>query len=277
MAAKANVRHARILDIVARDSSASVQALAAELGVSVMTIRRDLAALAQAGRLSRTHGGAVLSQAGMVEFSFKHREDRMAAEKRAIARVVAELVRPGMTLLLDTGTTTLGVARAIAAIENLTVLTTSLAIASELYPHENVQLLLLGGEVRRGSPDLSGPLTVDNLERFRADLAVLGADGARPEGVFTNDMNVARISAGMIQAAEESVLAMDSSKFQSTGLVKYADWREFNQVVTDSGVPTVVRQWLAETPTQVVYVPATAGPPRRRYSRRAAKNSKGQR
>ena len=145
-----NARHERIVAFLGGRGEASVQDLAEHFDVSLMTIRRDLALLERAGRLTRTHGGAVLSKPGVVEFAFVEKGERFAAEKRAIAREAARLVQPGMSVALDSGTTTLEVAKAIRSIDGITVLTSSLAIASVLYAQDNVELVLLGGTAGRG-------------------------------------------------------------------------------------------------------------------------------
>ncbi len=258
--AKQNTRQHHILEMLAREGEVSVEDLASRLDVSVMTVRRDLSVLSRAGSLSRTHGGAMLSRAGTVEFSFHEKGNQCAEAKQAVAQAVARLVKPGMAISLDTGTTTLQVARAITEIEGLTVLTTSLAIASALYVHENIRLVLLGGTVRKGSPDLSGPLTEENLRHFRVDLAVLGADAACSDGVFTNDINVARVSGIMIEAAGKAVLAVDSSKFTQHAFVKYADWNGFAMVVTNDDLVQETRHWLKETGVDVDYVPRKVVP-----------------
>ena len=252
-----NPRHKAILDILASGGDTSVQDLAGRFGVSLMTIRRDLALLEREGELTRTHGGAVLSKAGVVEFAFEARAKEHAAEKRAIGEAVASMIRPGMAISLDTGSTTLEVARAtVLALGNrdpLTVLTSSLVIASALYAHDNVDLVLLGGTARKGSPDLTGWLTEENLKRFRVDLAVLGADGLTQDGAFTTDVNVARVSQAMAAGAQRTVLAADHSKFEKTAFVCFAPWTKFTHVVTDDQVPPPVRRWLNKAVKHVVY------------------------
>lgn len=248
-----NTRQMKIMEHLTRNGEVSVDELAETYGVTSMTIRRDLTTLEQEGSLIRTRGGAVLAKAGIIEFAFKRKGEEMAAEKRAIAREVAALIQPGMTVTLDTGTTVLEVANAIAGVDNLTVLTSSLVIASTLYARNNVDLVLLGGKARRGSPDLTGWLTEENLRHFRVDVAVLGGDGADIDGVFTSDESVARVSQAMIACAGMAVLAMDHTKFERPSFLKYAVWGDFDHVVTDAGVPRPVRTWLRRTASNVVY------------------------
>lgn len=246
-------RHAKILEALAVTGEATVQQLAARFGVSVMTIRRDLAKLEALGELTRTHGGAMLTRAGVIEFSFKEKAERNAGEKRGIAREAAGLVSSDMTLILDTGTTTLEVARAIADIPRLTVLTSSLAIASALYGRQNITLVLAGGAVRTGSPDLSGWLTEENMKRFRVDVACIGADGADQEGVSTTDADVARVSRAMIASAREIILVADHTKFEKPAFVPFASWKDIDRVITDSTMAAGTRAWLEDAVKELTY------------------------
>ena len=253
-----NARQQDIEHLLQAGATLKVADLARRFWVSGMTIRRDLDALESAGRLARTHGGAVLSRAGVIEFAFAEAGRRHAAEKRAIAGAVAAEIRPGMTVSLDTGTTTLEVARAMAGLRNVKVLTASLAAASVLYAHADVELVLLGGTARRGSPDLTGPLTEENLGRFRVDLAVLGADALAPDGVYTTDVGVSRVCRAMAAHARRAIVAADSSKIGHTAFYRIAGWSDFHELVTDAGVPAPARKWLAKIGCRVQYVPVPA-------------------
>lgn len=248
-------RQEGILDQVARDGRVVVEALAERFGVSGMTIRRDLAELAEAGKLNRVHGGALAARAGLVEFLFQERASAMAAEKKAIGRRVAEMVQPGMSVSLDTGTTTLEVARALVSKKNIRVLTTSLAIASVLHASEGVEVILLGGIVRKTSPDLWGPMTEENINKFRVQYAILGTDAVTPSGLYTTDVSISRISRALIDNARESVVVADSSKFFRTAFVQHGSLSEITRLVTDEGCPPNAREWLEKSVKEVVYVP----------------------
>ncbi len=239
-------RQQAILEQLRSGRELSVEELAQQFQVSLVTIRRDLDALARQGPITRTHGGALLSRAGVIEFSFRERAQECIEQKRAIARHMAGVVRPGMTVVLDTGTTTLEVARAIAGTPRISVITSSLAIASALQAHDNLELILLGGRVRKESPDLAGSLTEDNLRLFRPGLAILGADAVDKAGTYTSDLGVAAISRAMIDGAGETWLVVDSSKFSRRALVQFADWRKFDHVVTDTGLTRKDRKWLTK-------------------------------
>lgn len=255
---KMNVRHEQIVKRLSVSGEASVQVMAEAFGVSVMTIRRDLLLLEQAGRLTRTHGGAVLSKVGIVEFAFERKGKEKASEKRAIAREAASMIQPGMSISLDSGTTTLEVAKAIAGTDSLTVLTSSLAIASELYAYENIDLVLLGGRARRGSPDLTGWLTEENSRRFRVDLAIVGADGVNRDGAFTSDVDVTRVCQAIIAGAERAILVVDHRKFERPSFAKFASLKEIDCIITDTGVSRSARRWISKHANKVTYAKPTA-------------------
>lgn len=239
-----NTRHQAILEALQEGREARVAELARRLAVAPMTIRRDLAELAAEGRLVRTHGGAAAARPSVVEFAFLEKSRECGAEKRAIAEVAAGRVGPGQTVVLDTGTTTLEVARRLRDRAGLTILTTSLAIAAALFGGQP-ELILLGGAVRRGSPDLAGPLAEENLRGFKVDLAILGADGVAPDGPRTSDLAVARLSRAMLETAGRAMLVADHRKFQQRALVRIAPWDRFHEVVTDGGLAREARRWLA--------------------------------
>jgi len=247
-------RRAQILDALASEGEVFVLDLSERLGVTPMTIRRDLEALERQSVLSRTHGGAIFSKQSVAEFAFLERNRTSITEKQAIAREAASLVEPGMTVVMDTGTTTLEVARALRGIDRLTVLTSSLAVASELHTHPGMEIVLLGGNVGKNSPDLFGALTEDNLRRFRVQLAILGADALDPRGLYTTGLNIARVSEAMIEVARDTVLVADSRKFQRESFVKFADWAAIRHVVTDAAVSPADRAWLDEAVRDVRYV-----------------------
>lgn len=239
--------------MLSRHNEVTVDTLARRLKVSMMTVRRDLAHLARQGKLSRTHGGALLSRVGVAEFAFRDKADLMTAEKQAIAREVARMIEPGMAVSLDTGTTTLEVAKLIGGLRDVTILTTSLAVASVLHTSDGIELLLLGGTVRKNSPDLTGALAEENLKRFRTHLAVVGADAITPDGTFTTDVRISRVSRAMVKNADTVVLASDHSKFEQTALVQVASFNEIDSLVTDNGCPRNARKWLTKAVARVIY------------------------
>ncbi len=232
-----STRQDRIVRFLHSRGECSVADLARLLGASQMTIRRDLDALARAGKARRTFGGAAPAERVLFEFQFLQREREHRAAKAAIARAAARIVRDGQSVLLDSGTTTLAVARELKARRGLTVLTTSLPIASELQYCQDVELLLLGGVVRRGSPDLSGALTEENIERLRADVAMLGADGIDAAGnVYNASLAVARMLEKMAASARKVYVVADHSKIGRPALARFGSLVRWAGLITDAGL-----------------------------------------
>jgi DeoR family fructose operon transcriptional repressor len=232
-----HLREKQILTLLERKRTCSVEALAQACGVSDMTIRRDLQRLAEAGRVIRTHGGATPVEQVRFEFQFLQRRQVRRQQKEAIGRQAARLVEDGQSLMLDSGTTTLAMSRHLAARERLIVITTSLPIASALQATRSVETLLLGGFVRRDSPDLAGALTEANLERLRADLAFVGADGIDLDGgVYNASLPVARMLERMVQSAGGTYVLADSSKLGRTALARFGNASKWRGLITDAEV-----------------------------------------
>ncbi|MGD2176056.1 MAG: DeoR/GlpR family DNA-binding transcription regulator [Candidatus Brocadiaceae bacterium] len=223
--------------LLAEEGELSTASMAERFDVSKMTIRRDLDALQQSGAAVRCYGGAVAAERITFEFAFDERRRRRLAEKERIGRRAAQQVEEGQTVFLDTGTTTLQVARAlIRRGTSCTAITSSLVIASELWGCRQIELMLVGGRVREGSPDLVGAGTEEMLDRLTADIAFIGSDGIDPErGSFAGDMAAAGVAQRMVADARRAVVVADSSKLSRAGAVRYARPEEIDELITDTG------------------------------------------
>jgi DeoR/GlpR family transcriptional regulator of sugar metabolism len=242
-------RRQLILRAVRDERVAGVVELAQRFDVSEMTVRRDLAHLAREGKLVRVHGGAI-SEREEPPFA-EIAVERLDAKER-IGRAAAELVRDGETVMIDIGTTTLQLARALHGRE-LTVVTSSLAVVEELLPDHSIELLVLGGLVRRNYRSLVGLLAEDALRQLSADVAFLGASGIRDDlAVMDSTMVEVPIKRGMIAAAGRRVLLVDAQKFRMAGGVRVCGARELDAVVTDAGDDVAAVASLVEAGVAVV-------------------------
>lgn len=213
----------------------SVDELAAAFGVSGMTIRRDLQELADHGKVLRTHGGATMAERISFEFDFLRRAKQNEAAKLAIAATAAALVEDGQSVLLDSGTTTLALSRQLRGKKGLTVITTSLPIASQLQYSPEIAVLLLGGYLRAGSPDLAGAMTEANLETLHADVAFVGADGIDAKGnVYNQSPEVARMLTKMAAAASRVYVVADHAKLGQPALWRFGQLRQWAGLITDA-------------------------------------------
>jgi DeoR/GlpR family transcriptional regulator of sugar metabolism len=243
----------RIRERLGEQPGLAVSEIARELGVSEMTIRRDFAALEGQALLQRTHGGAVLSEKMILEFDYRERRDKNRAAKRAIALEARKLIRPGHRLILDNGTTTLELAALLQDGKDLTVITPSLAVASELQHAQGVEVILLGGVIRRGSPDLTGPVTEHCLELFAADIAFQGADGVSLDGVIYNtDLRLSRVDKAMRRLAAQSCLLADHTKLGRTALARCGTLADVNYFITDERAPQAALRRFSRFKTKVI-------------------------
>ncbi len=253
----AAVRLQRIREALKKSPGVSVRAMARKLQVSEMTIRRDLEKLEQAADVRRTHGGAVMAERTVFEFSYQERQRARQAEKKAIAQAARQLIREGQRIILDTGTTTLHLARLLKDVRGLTVITPSLAVASELQYALEVSVVLLGGVIHRGSPDLTGPLTEHCLDVFSADWAFQGAEAIDPGGnVYNTDLQLAQVDRKMREKAARSCLLADSGKYGNTALIRSGSLKDFEILITDKNAPRAL--WnLARKMSCRVMTPST--------------------
>lgn len=245
------LRHTAILNLLKDEQQVNVRDLAHRLNVSEMTIRRDMTKLEEQGFLVRTHGGGVTTgklnylQSSMPEMN-------VSAEKTAIGRAAANLVEPGQTIMLDAGTTALQVALSIPQDTEITVATVSLCVAQTLYG-SGLDVLLLGGYLRKEFPSLYGPMTEKALADFHVDILFAGCDGASTtEGFYIGDLYLSNLEKAMIRIANKVVIVAESSKFNKRAFVRYAKPEDINIVVTDSGLSDEDRKNLEEQGVKVI-------------------------
>jgi len=246
-------RRNRILQVLERRGESSIEDLAHEFAVSGMTIRRDLQELAGEGQVVRTRGGATLAGRISFEFQFLERAQEQAAEKDQIAQVATSLIQPGQSVLLDSSTTTLAIARRLVMIPGVTVITTSLPVASELYGREGIDVMILGGQLRDSSPDLTGALTENNLELIRSDIAFIGADAIDEAGfIYNSSPDVGRMLKQMADAAAQVYAVADHSKLMRHEMMRFANVAQWQGLITDAGATAAAVRPLQKAGVRVL-------------------------
>ena len=210
-----------------------VEDLWRRLGVSPATLRRDLAQLEQSGAIRRVHGGAVSTEARLEEPLFDDKASLAVAEKRRIAEAALALIEPDETIYLDGGSTVLELARLLRDRTNLTVVTNSLRAAHEL-AGRGPRLIVVGGELRRLSQTLVGPLTRRLLEGLHLDKAFMGTMGfALKEGLTTTDAGEAFTKELVLGQARRAILLADSSKAGKVAFARAGAWQSIQVLITD--------------------------------------------
>lgn len=243
--------------------------LARQLGVSEMTIRRDLDALHDAGLLVKVHGGAtVLYEHSTDEPGFEVKLSRNIDEKRAIAASAALLVGPGAAIGITAGTTTAQLATELITVPNLTVVTNSIRVADVFHAQERPDrtVVLVGGE-RTPSDALVGPVAVAALAMFHLDLLFMGVHGMHEQAGFTTpNLREAETNRAFVAAADEVVVLADHTKWGVTGLTTMAGLDDADVVVTDELLGEHARSVLAEHVGRLVVSPVGPSTERSRAS-----------
>lgn len=230
-------RHAHIVRLLQAAGRVEVGELAARFDTSEVTVRRDLDELANVGVLRRVRGGAVNLLMRGQELPFAIREMESAEAKTRIGAAVAGLLRDGEAVVLDTGTTTLAVARSLSG-RRLTVMTLSLHAVGPLSTNSSITLMVPGGAARYGELSLNGPMTQADLAELRFDTAVLSCCGlSLSDGVTGHDLSDVAVKRAAIAASARTILVADSAKFARTALAVICPTDRIDVLVTDSGAP----------------------------------------
>lgn len=229
-------RQQLISEMLTQKSSIKVNELSTILNVSESTIRRDLKEMEEMGLLSRTHGGAVSFSVTNFEPSFNEKESSYLEEKAEIGKIAAAMIKDGDTVVIDSGTTTLEIAKNIKA-ENISVITNSIDIASVLCQKEKIEIILTGGNLRPTTRAMVGQITEKVIKNFRVDKAFIGANGISVEaGLTTPNHSEAETKKAMMDIAHKVVVVADSTKFNKASLSVIAPISEITTIITSSDV-----------------------------------------
>lgn len=256
MAAK--TRRILIEERVLATGEVDFSSLAAEFGVSEMTIRRDLETLEAQGLVRRVVGGAIALVGKSTEPSFESRAAEAAVEKAHIAKAAVQLLHPNETVLLDSGSTVLAVAKEIKALNlGLTVVTPSILVALELSGVDKTTVLLTGGEVRPGELSLVGPEAEQSFGRYNCDAYVMGVAGIDAErGVSDYHRGEGTVKRAAIASVDRVIAVIDNSKLGRVQLMHVASLREIHTLVTDGSPDHPALVAAREAGVRVVCVPA---------------------
>ena len=239
----AESRRKHLLDLISRQGFATLEELVKTLGVSESTVRRDLETLDQIGAIKRTHGGAVCSAELKLMPALDDRVSAQSAEKRAIGVLTASLIDDGETVLLDGGTTTLEVARALLG-RPVQVVTNSLPIAGLLASSKENDLILIGGYVSPRTGVAMGPLAIASMESIRVRKAILGAGGIVAEGIYNSNLLLVETERKMMERGQEVMIVADHSKFGKLSLTWLCGLKDVDSLVVDTALPEVYRKLL---------------------------------
>lgn len=230
---------------------ASLEELAQRVGASISTVRRDLTVLEAAGLLKRTHGGARLINPRSEEFIFSARDTHQLAEKEAIGRACAELIKPNQSVIIDAGTTCYHAARHLES-RTLQIITNSLPVANFFSSANRIEVVVSGGVIYPRLGVLVGPHTVEAFSRIHADVAIMSAGGISLEGITNSHGLLIDIQRAMIQGAQKVIFCLDHTKFGRQSLSPLCGLEAIDVIVTDSAAPADLVEALRNRGTEVI-------------------------
>ena len=230
-------RHQFILNSLQKDQYIHVVDLCKDLKVSSVTIRKDLKLLEEKNLLFRTHGGATTNNPYAVDRPVNEKEKIQSTEKNRIGTAAASLLNEGDSIVIASGTTVLYFAKNIPSGINLTVVTSALNVALELVREAHIEVIQLGGLLRKSSSSVMGSYAEQILGDFYFNKLFLGVDGIDLDyGLTTTNAMEAHINRKMIQASQKTVVLADSSKFGKRGFGKICGLEEIDHIITDKGI-----------------------------------------
>jgi DeoR/GlpR family transcriptional regulator of sugar metabolism len=260
--ALARQRQALILEQVREHGAVRVADLVETLGVSDMTIRRDLELLHERGLLEKVHGGAAaIEGSSLFEPGFTVKSSLMLSEKAAIAATAASLVAPGTAIAISAGTTTFALGRGLVDVPGLTVLTNSVPVADALYREGRPdQTVILSGGVRTPSDALVGPFAVEVIRSLHVDMVFMGTHGIDPRSGFTTpNILEAETNRALIEAGRRLIVLADHTKWGIVGISSVARLEDADTIITDSGLDLAAQNQLASAVRRLILVDVATG------------------
>ncbi|MFO7447361.1 MAG: transcriptional repressor AgaR [Ignavibacteriaceae bacterium] len=248
-------RRAKIIEKLESAGQVKILELSDEFNVSDVTIRNDLAQLENKGLLIRSRGGAMRPQRVGIDYKLYEKSKRNLREKQAIGKKAVELLNEGDTIIIDSGSTAMEMAKNLSGFDNLTVITNALNIASQLSNYDKIKILMLGGMLRHISLSLTGPVAENSLKNYYCDRLFIGVDGIDSQyGISTPNIEEAQLNRMMIDISKEVIVITDSSKFLRRSFAFIAPMSDVDIVITDTNIPKDELQRLENMDVKVILV-----------------------
>jgi DeoR/GlpR family transcriptional regulator of sugar metabolism len=248
-------RRNEILRLISQSGRVSVTELSQQFGVSEVTVRADLQALADRNLLVRTHGGAIPPVRGPYELSLATRRQQQVAEKGRIGAAGAAMIADGDAVFLDSSSTALAIAQCLKNHRYLTVITNSLMIAQELLDASGVNVVLLGGTLRRETASLVGGEGLEMVRQFNIRKGFFGAHGiSLSEGLTDVSLDEAELKRPLVGMCRQVIATLDGTKWGRVGLASFASLAQIHAVITDIGAPADLVEQVRGAGVEVLLV-----------------------
>ena len=248
-------RHSYIIKKVNEEGQVKVQNLCDELEVSPVTVRKDLKLLEEKGILYRMHGGATLNNPYTTDRHVNEKGKLLLNEKMQIGAMAAKMVTANDSILIASGTTVLSLAKNIHPQANLTVITAALNVALELNKHHQIEVIQLGGVLRKQSSSVTGLYAENNLSDFSCSKFFLGVDGIDLDfGLTTANVMEAHLNREMIKVSQKTIVLADSTKFGKRGFGRICGFDHIDEIITDKGIGNFTKNTLEDFGIKVTVV-----------------------
>jgi DeoR family transcriptional regulator, aga operon transcriptional repressor len=249
-------RRKEILQLLSEKGEVFVEVLSEKFGVSEVTIRNDLDQLEQKNMLLRARGGAIKLETGVaIDPRLADKNRINFQEKSRIGKKAAEMVAESDTVIIDSGSTTAEMVRNLPEFQDLTIITNAMNIANQLVNRPHINVIIPGGYLRKNSLSLVGPQAEKSLRNFNVDKAFLGVDGFDTKnGIYTPNVEEARLNEIMIEISKEVILLADSSKFSKRSFAFICPLSEIDKVITDNGIKADDKKRLLDANIEVIIV-----------------------
>lgn len=250
---KADSRRQKIVELLVAEGTASLNRLVQHFDVSIMTIHRDLDELEAQGLLRKQRGGATIKSSSQFESDFRYRVQMSADEKRGVAQRAAQFIEPGMSVMLDDGSTSQALAPFLIEKAPLTVITNNLSVITDLGGNVGITVLALGGTYSKKFNGFFGILTESALDDLRADVAFMSSSSVDGVSAFHQDLEVVAVKRRMIESSARRYLLVDHHKFERTALYLLAKLSEFDGVITNSELASYKAETLQNNGISLYY------------------------
>ena len=257
-----NPRQSQLLDLVQARGSVSIEFLAETFSVTLQTVRRDVQRLAEAGLLSRFHGGVRLPGSTTENIAYRQRQALSLDGKTRIAKAIAASVPQGCSLIMNIGTTMEAAARELRQHRGLRVITNNLNVAHIMSDNPDCEVIVTGGMVRGVDRGIVGEATVDFIRQFKVDIGLIGISGIEADGTMRDfDYREVKVAKAIIEHSRQVWLAADITKFNRPAMVELAHLSHIDRLFTDAPPPDSFVQLLEQSGVECSIAVESAGAP----------------
>ena len=246
-------RRSKIIELLNKNQAISIPEVSRMFHVSEVSVRNDLSILEKKGLLIKTRGGAIAKQPSIFDLNLSQRLKSNYKQKQKIGKRAADFIQDSNTVIMDSGSTVIEVAKNLNGKKNIKLITNSLPIAEIVADNKQIEVIITGGTLRPEMRSLIGNITEKTILNYRCDVAILGADGIDSEmGFYTNLENEASLVQSMMKISKKIIIVTDSTKFKNNRFAKIADISDVDVIITDDGISPIDMQKINKQGVELI-------------------------